>query len=49
MYLQEFAEDRKLVGVVDTSGGCAAIQWDLDRLEGWVKRNLMRFLEQAQV
>jgi len=28
---------------VDTPEGCAAIQGDLERLESWAQRNLMKF------
>lgn len=41
--LSNFADDMCLGGVVDTSGGCAAILHVLDRLESRVERNLIRF------
>ncbi|GAB0176329.1 mitochondrial enolase superfamily member 1 [Grus japonensis] len=41
--LSKFDDDTKLEGVADTAEGCAAIQRDLDRLENWTERNLMKF------
>ena len=33
----------KLGAMADTPGGCAAIQWNLDRQKSWAERNQMRF------
>jgi len=41
--LSKFADDTKLGGVADAPAGYAAIQWDLNRLESWAQRNLMKF------
>ncbi|PKU38795.1 hypothetical protein llap_10901 [Limosa lapponica baueri] len=41
--LIKFADDTKLGGLADTPEGCATIQWDLNRLESWAEKNLMRF------
>ena len=41
--LSKFADDTKLGGVVGMLEGRARIQSDLDKLEAWTKRNLMRF------
>lgn len=38
----EFAGNTELGGMADTPDGCAAIQRDLDRLEKWSDRNLMK-------
>ncbi|CAM4639936.1 unnamed protein product [Lepidochelys kempii] len=41
--LRKFADDTKLGGEVNTLEGRVRIQRVLDKLEDWVKRNLMRF------
>ncbi|GAB0203114.1 mitochondrial enolase superfamily member 1 [Grus japonensis] len=41
--LSKFVDNTELRGVAKTPQGCAAIQQDLDRLENWAERNLMKF------
>ncbi|GAB0177678.1 mitochondrial enolase superfamily member 1 [Grus japonensis] len=41
--LMKFVDDTKLSGEVDTSEGRATLQEDLDRLEEWANKNLMKF------
>ena len=41
--LMKFANDTKLSGEVDTLEGRATLQEDLDRLEEWANKNLMKF------
>lgn len=41
--LSTFADNAKPGGVADTQEGCAAVLCDLDRLESWMGRNLMKF------
>jgi len=35
----------KLGGVTDIPEGCVAFQQELDKLESWAERNLMRLIE----
>ena len=41
--LSRFADQKKLGGVADTPESCDTIQQNLDKLESWVERNLLRF------
>ncbi|GAB0206053.1 mitochondrial enolase superfamily member 1 [Grus japonensis] len=41
--LGKFVSNTKLRGVSDAPYGCAAIKRDLDRVEKWADRNLMKF------
>lgn len=41
--LSKPADNTKLGGIAEPPDGCAAIQKDLNKLEKWVKRNLMKF------
>ncbi|PKU46144.1 rna-directed dna polymerase from mobile element jockey-like [Limosa lapponica baueri] len=41
--LMKFADDTKLSGEVDTLEGRVTLQEDLDRLEEWANKNLMKF------
>jgi len=41
--LSKFTDDTELRGVADTQEGCAAFHQDLDRLESWAERSMMKF------
>ena len=41
--LSKFDDETKLGGVADTPEGCDAVQQELDRMESWAEKNLMRF------
>ncbi|KAK4808476.1 hypothetical protein QYF61_005793 [Mycteria americana] len=41
--MNKFADDTKLGGAADTPECCAAIQRDLNRMEKWANKNLLKF------
>lgn len=41
--LSKFADDTKPGGMTDRLYGCAVIQRDLEQLENWAERNLLKF------
>jgi len=43
--VSKFADYTKLGGAADTPEGCAAVQRDLNRLESWAGRNLLKYNE----
>ena len=45
----KFAEDTKLGGVIYIPEDCAAILRDVDRVEKWADRNLMKFKQRQNV
>ena len=47
--LSKSADDTKLGRLANTPEGCAAIQQDLDRVESWAWRNLVRFSKSNEV
>lgn len=42
-YPQQVADDTNLGGIADTLEGCATVQQDLNKLENWAGKHLMRF------
>jgi len=42
--LSEFAEDKKLGGVLDMADGCAAMQMEFNRLGKWANMKFMKLI-----